>query len=58
MRINQPANQELQLELPGMKTGHYVHMTRDTINFPSKPKVNRSNKDKLFPKEIQLSLVI
>tara|TARA_B110000305_G_C19192778_1_gene517390 strand:- start:453 stop:629 length:177 start_codon:yes stop_codon:yes gene_type:complete len=58
MNNNQPVNQELQLELPGMKTGHYVHMTREAINFPSKPKVNNSNKDRLFPKDIQLSLAI
>tara|TARA_B100001173_G_scaffold230474_1_gene200347 strand:+ start:48 stop:224 length:177 start_codon:yes stop_codon:yes gene_type:complete len=58
MKNNHQANQEVQLELPGIKTGNYVHMTRDAINFPSKPKVSNSNKDELFPKEIQLSLAI
>ena len=58
MKNNHQAKQEVQLELPGIKTGHYVHMTRDAINFPSKPKVSNSNKDELFPKEIQLSLAI
>ena len=58
MKNNQPENQEIQLELPGMKTGHYVHMTREAINFPGKPKVNNSHKDRLFAKEIQLSLAI
>ena len=58
MKNNHQANQEVQLELPGIKTGHYVHMTRDAINFPSKPRVSNSNKDELFPKEIQLSLAI
>ena len=58
MKNNHQANQEVQLELPGIKTWHYVHMTRDAINFPSKPRVSNSNKDELFPKEIQLSLAI
>ena len=58
MKNNQPAKQEVQLELPGMKTGHYIHMTRDAINFPSKIRVNNSKDDQLFPKEIQLSLAI
>ena len=58
MNSNQPVNQELQLELPGMKTGHYIHMTRDAINFPSKIRVNNPKDDQLFPKEIQLSLAI
>jgi hypothetical protein len=58
MKNNQPAKQEVQLELPGMKTGHYIHMTRDAINFPSKIRVNNPKDDQLFPKEIQLSLAI
>ena len=58
MKNNHQAKQEVQLELPGIKTGHYVHMTKDAINFPSKPRVSNSNKDELFPKEIQLSLAI
>ena len=52
------AKKEVQLELPGIKTGHYVHMTKDAINFPSKPIVSNSNKDDLFPEEVQLSLAI
>lgn len=58
MKNNQPASQELQLELPGIKIGHYVHMTRDAIYFPSKIRVNNPKEDQLFPKEIQLSLAI
>ena len=58
MRNNRNAKQEVQLELPGMHTGHYVHMTADAINFPTKVKVKNPKKDKLFPQEIQLSLAI
>ena len=58
MKNNHQSQQGVQLELPGMKTGHYIHMTRDAIDFPSKLKVNNSNKDELFPEEIQLSLAI
>lgn len=58
MRNNQQPKQEVQLELPGMKTGHYVHMTRDAINFPEKLRVTSPKRDKLFPQEIQLVLAI
>jgi hypothetical protein len=58
MKNNHQSKQGVQLELPGMKTGHYIHMTRDAINFPSKIRVNNSKDDQLFPKEIQLSLAI
>ena len=58
MRNNQKAKQEVQLELPGMKTGHYVHMTSEAINFPEKLRVASTKRDKLFPQEIQLSLAI
>tara|TARA_B000000475_G_scaffold265523_1_gene254189 strand:+ start:2877 stop:3053 length:177 start_codon:yes stop_codon:yes gene_type:complete len=58
MENNHLEKKELQLELPGIKTGHYEHMTKDAINFPSKQTVNNSNKDDLFPEEIQLSLAI
>lgn len=58
MNNNHQSKQEVQLELPGMKTGHYIHMTRDAINFPSKIRVNNPKDDQLFPKEIQLSLAI
>lgn len=58
MRNNQQPKREVQLELPGMKTGHYVHMTRYAINFPAKLKVTGPISDKLFPQEIQLSLAI
>ena len=58
MKNNHQSKQEVQLELPGMKTGHYILMTRDAINFPSKIRVNNPKDDQLFPKEIQLSLAI
>ena len=58
MKNNHQSKQEVQLELPGMKTGYYIHMTRDAINFPSKIRVNNPKDDQLFPKEIQLSLAI
>jgi len=58
MKNNQESRQEVQLELPRMKTGHYIYMSRDAINFPRKIRVNNSKEDPLFPKDIQLSLAI
>ena len=57
MKNNYREKKEIQLELPRIKTGHYVYMTKDVINFPSKPKVGICNKDVSLYKEIQLSLL-
>lgn len=55
MKNNHQEKKEIQLELPSIKTGLYLYMTKDAINFPSKPKVNTCKNDVSLYKEIQLS---
>ena len=57
---NTQHNPEIQLELPGMKTGFYIYMNKYSINFPDINDQQDQSKERISHDlvETQLSLAI
>jgi len=57
---NTQHNPEIQLELPGMKTGFYVFMNKHSMNLPDVKELENAAETgiKKFTEENQLSLAV
>ena len=57
---NTQHNPEIQLELPGMKTGFYVFMNKYSMNLPDVKELENATEAgiKKFTEENQLSLAV